>query len=485
MTLRLHKPDVGGSIPPAATPLDLTNGRGTAQLPSSELAVPPRLTPLVAYELLQFVRAAESGRSNSLPVSGHQKRRPSQVAGRRPLRFGIPRKPARWVCYPNNTGRDAARHYRSGGPGAGRFFPQDEPVNATLAPPCKRLYFVNAPVDFLLIGGASIIAFVLMSLFYSRESTPLVTTLVAQLLWLCNWPHFSASTYRLYHTRDNIRQYPVTALVIPFVVLAGVVAALLSPALVAPYFVKVFAIWSPYHFSGQTLGISLIYARRSGFKVGTWERLGLSGFIYGSFLSGTVRAEIGTNPTDYFGIPYRGLGLPEWTAQVTDATMWACGLLFAVLAVRWCLRNRRPMPPMVLLPAAAQYIWFVQSVFWESFRDFVPFFHSLQYLLIAWSVQLKEKMDVDGIRPSRQFVLGETVRWGALNLVGGAILFFVIPHLVSWTGLPLLFATGVVIAGVQIHHFFVDGVIWKLKNKKVASPLMVNLEDLLVPAAAA
>jgi hypothetical protein len=358
-------------------------------------------------------------------------------------------------------------------------------VSATLPLPSRRLYFVSAPVDFLLVGGASIIAFVLMSLLYTRERTPVVMTVAAQLLWLCNWPHFSASSYRLYHTRDNIRQYPVTALVIPFVVLAGVVAALLSPGLVAPYFVKVFTIWSPYHFSGQTLGISLIYARRSGFQVGPWERLSLSGFIYGTFLSGTVRAEIGTGPTEYFGIPYRGLGLPEWAGPATDAVMWVCGVVFAVLAVRWCLRQRRPMPPMVLLPAAAQYIWFVQSGVWESFREFVPFFHSLQYLLIAWSVQLKEKMDVDGIRPSRRFVLGETVRWGVLNVVGGAVLFFAIPHLVSWAGLPLLFATGVVIAGVQIHHFFVDGVIWKLKNKKVASPLMVNLEDLLVPAQAA
>jgi hypothetical protein len=357
-------------------------------------------------------------------------------------------------------------------------------VTATAAAPERRLYFVNAPVDFLLIGGASIILFVLMGLFYPHERTPAAMTVAAQLLWLCNWPHFSASSYRLYHTRDNIRQYPVTALVIPFVVVAGVVGALLSPALVAPYFVKVFAIWSPYHFSGQTLGICLIYARRSGFKVGSWERLSLAGFIYGTFLSGTVRAEIGTNLNDYFGIPYRGLGLPEWTAHVTDAYMWICGLAFAALAVRWCLRNRQPMPPMVLLPAATQYIWFVQSTFSESFREFVPFFHSLQYLLIAWSVQLKEKMDVDGIRPSRRFVVGESIRWGILNIVGGAVLFFAIPHLVSWTGLPLLFATGVVIAGVQIHHFFVDGVIWKLKNKKVASPLMVNLADLLAPAPA-
>jgi hypothetical protein len=37
----------------------------------------------------------------------------------------------------------------------------------------------------------------------------------------------------------------------------------------------------------------------------------------------------------------------------------------------------------------------------------------------------------------------------------------------------------VILCGVQIHHFFVDGVIWKLKKKSVASPLMVNIEDLV------
>ena len=116
----------------------------------------------------------------------------------------------------------------------------------------------------------------------------------------------------------------------------------------------------------------------------------------------------------------------------------------------------------------------------------MPFFHSLQYLLVAWSVQLKEKMDVHHVRPSWRYVAGESLRWGALNVMGGAVLFFVLPHLVSRAGgYPLAFATGVIICGVQIHHFFVDGVIWKLKNKKVAAPLLVNLADLVAEPRAA
>jgi hypothetical protein len=67
----------------------------------------------------------------------------------------------------------------------------------------------------------------------------------------------------------------------------------------------------------------------------------------------------------------------------------------------------------------------------------------------------------------------------------GAFLFWMLPHtLASSTGLGFQIAAPIVLAGVQIHHFFVDGVIWKLKNPKVSSPLLVNIEQLVRPASA-
>jgi hypothetical protein len=362
-----------------------------------------------------------------------------------------------------------------------------DPVQPTPPSPSPaRLYFINAPVDFLLIGAASILTFlVFLGLQWYGvlpwDSRPLQVTQAALVLtWLCNWPHFSASSYRLYHSRDNIRQYPVTALVIPWVVLAGVVASFASPALIAPYFVKLFRIWSPYHFSGQTLGISLIYARRSGWKVSPWQRFTLSSFIYGTFLVGTIRAETATTLPDFFGIADHGMGLPLWLAQLAELWMYGAGGAFLVLAAFWCIRNRRPLPAIMVLPAVTQFVWFGLAHFSLPFAEFVPFFHSLQYLLIAWSVQLKEKKDLQQLKPSWHYVVGESLRWGALNLGGGAGLFYLLPRLASEVGgFPLLFATGVISCGVQIHHFFVDGVIWKLKNKSVSSPLMVNIEDLV------
>jgi hypothetical protein len=367
---------------------------------------------------------------------------------------------------------------------------QAVPPAAPFPPAKPPLYFINAPVDYALIGGLSIVTFVLLRTFYVHERTDSVILLGSQLLWVCNWPHFAATSYRLYHSRDNIMQYPMTSLVIPWLIGIAVVASLLFPQMIAPYFVKLLLIWSPYHFSGQTVGITLIYARRAGFAVGKWERLALSTFVFGTFVCQTVGAEVNPDGSQFYGIKYPGFGLPEWL-PVTKAGMWAGGIAFLFFAARWSYERRRLMAPIILLPAATQYVWFVNSAEngWLSFQEFVPFFHSLQYLLIAWAMQLKEKMDVQKIQPSPFYVGTETLRWLALNVAVGAGLFWVLPRIaasclptyIDWTH-TLALATGVVVAGIQIHHFFVDGVIWKLKRKTVSSPLMVNIEQMLHPA---
>lgn len=338
-------------------------------------------------------------------------------------------------------------------------------------------YFVNAPVDFLFIGGASIATFFLMTLFYTDQRTPEVVSLGLFLMWVINWPHFSMSTYRLYQSRNHMRQYPFTSYVIPWIVLGGTVLSFAYPEQIAPYFIKLFLLWSPYHFSGQTIGITMIYARRCGIQLGPWERRALNAFVYGTFLLSSIRAEVSRDGFDYYGIHYPSFGVPQWAATLTEYWFWGAALIFAGLVIAWCVRNKRAMPLIVLLPPVAQYIWFVQSIYMPSFQEFVPMFHSLQYILIAWSIQLKVKLDTKRITPSKRYVFTESSRWGAINIVGGVCLFYALPAVGASAGFPPFAAEGIIIAAVQIHHFFVDGVIWKLRNETVAHPLMMHLSD--------
>ncbi len=347
----------------------------------------------------------------------------------------------------------------------------------------NKRYFVNPVVDFIFIGGSSFVLFACLLLFYTDVRTPTVVTTAVVLSWIINWPHFSMSTYRLYQSQANTRQYPVTAFVIPFVILGGVVLCYSFPDLVAPYFVKLFILWSPYHFSGQTIGITFIYCMRSGIKLTTLERRLIMWFVLGTYFVSTIRAETSREGFNFYGVQYPSMQIPYWMSKYAEYAMWAIVAAFVAWIIYWSYRNKKILPWIVILPAATQYLWFMQTVYMPSFQEFVPMLHSLQYILIAWGIQLKVKMETKHIEPSKKYVISETSRWFVINLIGGVILFYMLPKLGTALGYTSLFSIAIVYAAIQIHHFFVDGVIWKLKNQTVSHPLMMTYDELTTPRA--
>jgi hypothetical protein len=338
-------------------------------------------------------------------------------------------------------------------------------------------YFVNGWVDASLIGGLSIITWLgLRALYTGADIKPLVTIALVLSLFV-NFPHFSATVYRLYQSSEHTRQFPVTAWGLPFIMFGAVFACFWQPEAVAPYFLLLFFFWSPYHYSGQTVGITMVYARRCGFPIGRRERLALSTFVFAAFLYGATHMQE-NGLTDFYGMSVPILAFPAWMGPAAQAVMCAGALAFAGFAVAWCRAQRRLLPPIVLLPAVAHFIWFVPGASLKSFLIVIPLFHSLQYLLIALVVQLKLRIDADGAERSWRRVRVEALRWGARNMTGGVLLFIGLPLCFAWLPLPFLTIAGIMAAAVNVHHFFVDGVIWKLRDSSNSSALMINIAEL-------
>lgn len=335
---------------------------------------------------------------------------------------------------------------------------------------------MNRFVDPLVIGLASIVVYVVFLKRPSLAGSPAVASLAAMLVWGVNYPHFASTNYRLYHSKQNLRQYPITALVTPVLMTGAAVACFMSPTTIAPSLVKLYLLWSPYHFSGQTLGITMVYARRHGYVLAGWLRRLLTLFIFGTFVSQNARAEVGADSSTFYGVTYPTLGLPAWVATATKTAMFAVGAGFVGLLVWRMLNDRRLVPLMVVLPAITQFIWFAAKPA-GSFTYLVPFFHSLQYLLLAWSLQLKERLDQRALVPSRSYVWRESARWMGICVVGGYAMFWLLPRIGSHFGRPAAFSTAIVLAAIQLHHFFVDGVIWRLRNPGVRSPLGSSLAE--------
>jgi hypothetical protein len=349
------------------------------------------------------------------------------------------------------------------------------PMEGTRAPSRSAdRYFVNAPVDALVIGGASLVLYAVFRLRPGLAASPSVASLAATLVWVCNYPHFASTNYRLYHSRSSIAQYPLTSFVTPLVMVAAVIGCYLSPNDIAPLFIKLYLLWSPYHFSGQTLGITMVYARRAGFVIDGWLRRSLTAFIFLTFVVQNAWAEVGLHVNPFYGVQYPTLGVPVWLPQILTKVMWAA-LAATIGLLMWRIANNGGRVPLiVLLPAFTQYVWFVATPAGQ-FSYMVPFFHSLQYLLIAWNVQLKEGLGERRRQPSVSYVWSESTRWMAINIMGGYVLFWALPHLGGHFGKPLAFSTAVMLAAIQVHHFFVDGVIWRLRNPAARSPLSSSL----------
>lgn len=357
-------------------------------------------------------------------------------------------------------------------------------------------YYVNGWVDGLFIGGGSILCFLIMryGADYGGWSTGRTTTVInfgIWLSWAVNWPHFAATSYRLYRSKETTAQYPITAFVVPLLLIPATIAALSMPDTFAPWYVKLFMVWSPYHFSGQTIGITILYARRAGFSMTPIMRWALTWFVFSTYIGLQAQSEVPGAVHSFYGITnIPTIGLPAWFATAAHYATIGLGLLLILAAYDAHIKaaagsetgSSVRFPFIMAVPVITQLIWFklaVGSLNTASFLEFVPLFHSIQYLFIAWFMQMKERQIARGREGSGSVVAIETVIWAAVIFVVGAFMFSWGPWvLAALFPVGIAVSTGVMQATVQIHHFFVDGVIWKLKNPRIRAALNTSIDEL-------
>ena len=345
----------------------------------------------------------------------------------------------------------------------------------------RTVYFAGPVADPFLVGGISIALYLVCRALPGFADSEHFFAASSFLVWVVNWPHFAATNYRLYRSRSTRLQFPMTAHVLPFVMFGFLLLAWMSPSVFAPMLMKLYLLWSPYHFSGQTVGLAMLYARRSNYSLSILQRRSLIGFVFLTYMYTSARAEIGIANRHFYEVRYPSLGVPEWFPAFLGRGMWLLAAAFVAETVRQAVLKRRLVPYLVVLPAVAQCVWFVGPVA-GNFKTLVPMFHSLQYLFIAWLVSLYEGKPRDvagaGHRPWRSFRY-RTAQYAAYSFLGGVFLFWIAPRIGELFGRSIGFSSAVILSVVQIHHFFVDGVVWCLKSAGAVLPLDGSLKDYL------
>jgi len=291
-----------------------------------------------------------------------------------------------------------------------------------------------------------------------------------------NYPHFMATIYRAYHTRDSFERYKILTLHVTLLLVLTGVSLHAWPRLL-PWVFTLYICWSPWHYTGQNYGLLMMFARRAGAVMARSEQRWIRAAFIASYLMLLASFE-----TAGSGDPLvLSLGLP---ARFTLWLRLGLGIAFAVFTVLGFRRllTQSGFQTLVapILLAFTQFLWFVLPTLVELRATYqipqtqyssgiLAVLHSAQYL---WVTSYYQQREARAAGESQWRMVG----YFLTLIAGGIALFIPGPWLVSYV-LHFDFTTSLLIftALVNIHHFILDGAVWKLRDSRVAS-LLVDKE---------
>lgn len=326
--------------------------------------------------------------------------------------------------------------------------------------------FAHPVVDYLFVaGGLSIPIFI--ALAYFPGLTPRNGEITLRSFLLINGTHFAASTLRLYTKPGARRELPFLSWGFPVVCLAAVAAGLAWPA-VGRNITALYFTWSPYHYAAQTYGLAVMYAMRSGARLDRHEKrqmwwVCLLPFVYAFMTSGQG------------GLAW--FVSREWLIRTPPLSSAYHGVI-AILTVLvfllpvslfWQLQRvrRRQVPAICLLLQVTNGMWWIASDYLDAWW-WAAMFHSIQYLIVVVAHHVKEQME----RPDRRGPLHRPIVYASgfygVSLVLAAFLFFVVPLGYTVFGFGATQAFVVMTSMINLHHFVVDGFIWRTRRPGAA-----------------
>ncbi len=337
----------------------------------------------------------------------------------------------------------------------------------------RSIWIARPWIDLLIGCGGWSIPLLAVSYTLVQRDIPRWSAVFYGLALVCNYPHYMATIYRAYGRDDRGAHRLYTHWLTGALIVLGIAAHAWFP--LVPWLFTAYVMWSPWHYTGQNFGVLMMFLRRAGVDVSGEERQRLHLAFLASYVMLLAAFNAGSS-TDPLVL---SLGLPALSARIVEA---GAGLTFLVGGIAAFAPMARRVPVRALLAPLTLYstqaLWFVLpvAVSWAASIDapqtryssgMLAVMHSAQYL---WITRYFAKRDAEqaalagGWSPWRY--------WTTL-VAGGIALFLPVPWLASY-GWHLDFTASVFIVAaiVNLHHFMIDGVVWKLRNPRVGRVLV-------------
>jgi hypothetical protein len=364
-------------------------------------------------------------------------------------------------------------------------------------PSARRAPFLPRLVEFLAVGGATPLLFPaswLLRRALGLDAAELAVGFVCfHAAHVVNDPHFSV-TYLLFYKDAKRRavgdawgaaqriRYVMAGFVVPAVLASwagGALAARSAAAL--GWLIQLMFFLVGWHYVKQGFGVLVALSARRGARFSVGERRALLGHSLCAWAYAWANpADPGTEMEER-GVVFTTLPHGPLLERAALIAFVVSALLVVALVVRR-VRRGDPMPPLAgsLGYLSALWIWTIYSRADPLVVYVIPALHSLQYLYFVWLLKQGESK----AQPERLFEprrLSTKLMLFALSAVALAWMLF---HGVPETLDALLFmprgrrvdlgnlGTAPCLAAlfvcVNVHHYFMDAVIWRRENPESA-----------------
>ncbi len=351
-------------------------------------------------------------------------------------------------------------------------------------------------VDFLLLGGASFFALPLAAFIHAQD----VAAVALAMFWLSfiiNYPHFAHSYqifYRDYHNKiagkvysRHLRlRYIFAGLAIPVAIFAYYATALRSEDMgLLRLSLNAMGFFVGWHYVKQGYGILIVDSvlTRSYFNDRDKKALRFNAYtcwIFFYLLMNYV-LEAGIRQGGVFGVKSYFFVVPVWLLAVTGSAMVASTTL--ALAAGYGAWRRNGGAPIPLNGWTAYffslYVW-LGAYFSPSVLAVIPALHSLQYLAVVWRFETNRQKSVSLSSNGARSLTWRLAVFGASGLILGMLAFVTVPlvldRVVEYDKAVLgehFFALTFAVF-INIHHYFLDNVMWRKDNPDVAKNLFAS-----------
>ena len=161
-------------------------------------------------------------------------------------------------------------------------------------------------------------------------------------------------------------------------------------------------------------------------------------------------------------------------SSVINIAAVAAVLLGAVGFVLFGLRTRRVPPLRIVVPFVAICMWYAFFHVYPGGALWVQVFHALQYMIFPARVEINRTIARRPDTGSGRLALHMIFYFAALVVLG----YFVFKGVGDVLGLinNRITDIGIVVStAVNIHHYYVDGSVWKMSNPRVRAELFAHL----------